>query len=91
MIEQLLLYISGIHVKDYFIVTDMVKEGETIPDDIEHFLNEKRQLIESGISGRKFKYQNNGWILFFTFYPTTQGVDEKYALKNKVIKLLNRS
>ena len=42
--------------------------------------------ISHGASGRKFIYQESGWRMAFTFYPTDRVVDEKYAMKNKMIK-----
>lgn len=31
-------------------------------------------------------FQESGWRMAFTFYPTDRVVDEKYAMKNKMIK-----
>ena len=42
-------------------------------------------LIEQGTNVRKFIYQKEDWRIIFTFFPTDRVVDEKYALKNKVL------
>ena len=46
---------------------------------------EKYEIILRGANGRKFVYHKGEWRLIFTFFPTDRVVDERYALKNKVL------
>lgn len=86
MTEQLLEIISKIPSPGFFITVDIPREGAAItPDDIERFISDKLKLIHQGITSRKFVYQKNDWRIIFTFFPTDKVVDEKYALKNKVL------
>ena len=50
------------------------------------FVTDKLALIETGISARKFTFHSGGWRIHLTFFPTDRVVDERYALKNKMIK-----
>lgn len=84
--DEILQIISEIHIPKFFITVDFMKTMDTTPTGIEEFLKKKHQSIIQGVNGRKFVYQNNGWRMAFTFYPTDSVVDEKYAMKNKMVK-----
>ena len=85
MIEQILEFISKLSTPGFFITAEVSREGIVIPPDIERFIREKLVLIEQGTNVRKFIYQKEDWRIIFTFFPTDRVVDEKYALKNKVL------
>ncbi len=84
--DSILQLISEIHIPGFFITVDFLQIGKAIPQGISGFLKEKYDKISHGTSGRKFIYQESGWRMAFTFYPTDRVVDEKYAMKNKMIK-----
>lgn len=85
MIEQILEFISKLSTPGFFITAEVSREGTVIPSDIERFIWEKLVLIEQGTNAQKFIYQKEDWRIIFTFFPTDRVVDEKYALKNKVL------
>lgn len=84
--DDILQLVSQIHLPGFFVTADFMKTSEETPQGIEEFLKEKYHGIRQGIPARKFAYQNAGWRIIFTFYPTDRVVDEKYAMKNKMIK-----
>ena len=84
--DSILQLISEIHIPGFFITVDFLQIGKAIPQGISGFLKEKYDKISHGASGSKFIYQESGWRMAFTFYPTDRVVDEKYAMKNKMIK-----
>lgn len=84
--DDILQLISEIHLPGFFITADVTKTSEETPQGIEEFLREKYQTIQQGISVRKFAFQSAGWRIAFTFFPTDRVIDEKYAMKNKMIK-----
>lgn len=86
MTERILELVSQIPSPGFFITAEVSREGSSIvPDEIESFIEDKLELIRQGTKARKFVYQKEGWRIIFTFFPTDQVVDEKYALKNKVL------
>lgn len=85
--DDILQLVSQIHLPGFFVTADFMKTSEETPQRIEEFLKEKHNAIQRGITGRKFTYQDAGWRIIFTFYPTDRVVDEKYAMKNKMIKI----
>jgi hypothetical protein len=38
-----------------------------------------------GTRSRRFVFQEGEWRIYLTFFPTDEVVDERYALKNKVV------
>ncbi len=86
MEDQILNIVNHISTPGFFLTIEFAKSAETLPLGIESFVREKLQLIRSGAKGRKFAFRQEGWSLFFTFFPTDRVVDEKYALKNRVLK-----
>lgn len=82
--DSVLQLISEIHIRDSSLPQIFCKL-ENFSQGID-FLKEKHAKIIQGANGRKFIYQQSGWRIAFTFYPTDRVVDEKYAMKNKMIK-----
>lgn len=87
MNEQIWKYIAELPTPGFFITADIMCEGEEFPIDIKEFIYEKLALIEGGVSARKFSFHTGGWRIYLTFFSTDRVVDERYALKNKMIKL----
>lgn len=77
--------VAQVSVPHFFITVEFSAMGSERPQCIEAFLKEKHQAILQGASGRKFVYREGDWRLIFTFFPTDKVVDERYALKNKVL------
>lgn len=77
--------VAHVSVPHFFITVEFSAMGSEMPRFIEAFLKEKHKAILEGASGRKFVYREGDWRLIFTFFPTDKVVDEKYALKNKVL------
>lgn len=91
MLDEILKEISEIKVPGFFVTVDFVEVSSVVPPlGIENFILQKYQSIKKGTKGRKFSYQTNGWRMHFTFFPTDRVVDERYALKNKVLKMKNK-
>lgn len=88
MFNNILDLVSKINTPGFFLTVECSRTGEKMPGGIECFVNEKLSFINQGNNSRKFVFQEEGWRLIITFFPTDQVVDEKYALKNKVYKRL---
>jgi hypothetical protein len=86
MVDKILNLVSTIAISGFFLTVECSREGDKMPEGIQNFITEKLRLIDKGAEGRKFVYQEGGWRLIFTFFPTDSVVEEKYALKNKVCK-----
>ena len=72
--------------KGFFVTAEVCREGEDYPVSLVTFADEKwKRITQEGISARRFVFQEGGWRIYLTFFPTTQVVDERYALKNKVL------
>lgn len=84
--DDLLQLISEIHFPGFFITVECTKTSDETPQGIEAFLEKKHKSILQGVTTRKFVFQDAGWRLIFTFFPTDSVVEERYALKNSVIK-----
>ena len=69
----------------FFVTAEMQCVGNTMPKGLEAFIQKKLEQIRKGITGRRFVFQEDGWRIYLTFFPTTEVVDERYALKNKVV------
>ena len=69
----------------FFITAEIHRKGEVFPVGLEEFVDRKLKLIQEGIGSRRFVFQEGGWRIYLTFFPTTEVVDERYALKNKVV------
>lgn len=86
MFDKILELIINIPTPGYFVTTECSRESSVMPSGLEDFVVHKHSLIIQGLKTRKFVYQADGWRLILTFFPTTEVVEEKYALKNKVYK-----
>ena len=69
----------------FFITAEMHLMGSKMPDGLEAFICKKLEHIKTGIRTRRFVFQEGGWRIYLTFFPTNEVVDERYALKNKVL------
>ena len=69
----------------FFITAEIVRADEAMPMGLEGFIQGKLAQINQGISARRFAFCEGNWRMYLTFFPTTEVVDERYALKNKVI------
>lgn len=69
----------------FFITAEIGRNGRDFPVGLEMFVRQKMNRIRDGLSVRRFLYQEDGWRIYLTFFPTKEVVDERYALKNKVI------
>ena len=87
LIDSLHREIAELIFPGFFIAALCRKVGDSLPIGIASFLQDKYILIEQGATGRRFVYREDGWYIFFTFYPTYQLVDEKYAMKNMPLNL----
>lgn len=73
------------HTPGFFITAEFQKTGNRFPEGMEAFVYRKLELIREGIGSRRFVYQEGEWRIYITFFPTDEVVDERYALKNKVV------
>ena len=85
MQSQIWQLIASLPTPGFFITAEMNRMGETMPKGLEDFIMQKLALIQNGLKVRRFAYAEGGWRICLTFFPTTEVVDERYALKNKVI------
>ena len=85
MEEQIWRKIAGMETPGFFITAEVHRKGEEFPAGIEEFIGQKLKLIQEGIGSRRFVFQGGEWRIYLTFFPTTEVVDERYALKNKVV------
>lgn len=90
MNEQIWKYIAELPTPGFFITADIICEDKGFPMGLKEFIYNKLALIEQGISARKFSFKADGWRIYLTFFPTDRVVDERYALKNKMIKQQKR-
>ena len=73
------------HTPGFFITAEMQRAGSSFPEGLEAFVAEKLEAIRNGIRSRRFVFQEGEWRIYLTFFPTDEVVDERYALKNKVV------
>ena len=85
MEEQIWKYIAGMETPGFFITAEMQRLGNEMPEGLDSFIRKKLELIREGIGTRRFVFQEGEWRIYLTFFPTTEVVDERYALKNKVV------
>jgi len=86
-IEQILRETGDMEFPGFFVTAEVICCGAELPVGYTHFLREKYHAItDKGISGRIFSFRDNGWQIRFTFFPTDRVVEEKYALKNRVMR-----
>ena len=85
MQEQVWKNIAGMHTPGFFITAEIQRKGSVMPDGLEMFIHRKLALVRKGLATRRFVFQEGEWRIYITFFPTTEVVDERYALKNKVV------
>ena len=85
MEEQIWKAIAKMHTPGFFITAEIVRTDESMPIGLEAFIQGKLAQIHQGISARRFTFCEGNWRMYLTFFPTTEVVDERYALKNKVV------
>ena len=85
MQEQIWRDIASMQTPGFFITAEMQRVGSSLPEGLEAFVSGKLEAIRSGIKSRRFVFQEGEWRIYLTFFPTDQVVDERYALKNKVL------
>lgn len=85
MKEQIWQMIAALHTPGFFITAEMGRVGTDFPTGLESFIGKKLKQIQEGITSRRFVYQESDWRIYLTFFPTDRVVDERYALKNKVV------
>lgn len=84
MIDAVLNMVGNLSTPGYFITVDITKETNEFPVGLEAFVFEKLERIHQGVKVRKFSYNESGWRMVLTFFPTDQVVDERYAMKNRI-------
>lgn len=85
MEEQIWEYIAGMDTPGFFITAEMQRMWSVMPEGLDAFIRKKLELIRKGIGSRRFVFQEGEWRIYLTFFPTNEVVDERYALKNKVV------
>ncbi len=83
--EQIWKKIAGLNTPGFFITAEMQRLGKEFPEGLETFIFRKLESIRNGIKSRRFVFQEGEWRIYLTFFPTDEVVDERYALKNKVV------
>ena len=73
------------HTPGFFITAEIQRVGKELPEGLEAFIRQKLDSIRNGIKSRRFVFQEGEWRMYLTFFPTDEVVDERYALKNKVV------
>lgn len=80
-------HLSDLGIQDYFITADFVSEDKEFPLQLDSFIFQKLEGIRTGrINGRKFSFKEGNWKIYLIFFPTNKVVDERFAMKNKMIK-----
>ena len=85
MEEQIWEYIAGMDTPGFFITAEMQRMGSVMPEGLDAYIRKKLELIRKGIGSRRFVFLEGEWRIYLTFFPTNEVVDERYALKNKVV------
>ena len=83
--EQIWQMLEEMDTPGFFVTAEMGRKGEAFPMGLQEFVAQKLQKIAQGAASRRFVYSQGGWRIYLTFFPTATVVDERYALKNKVI------
>ena len=85
MQEQIWKHITEIPTPGFFVTAEIQRVGCVMPEGLEAFIYKKLASIREGIGSRRFVFQEGEWRIYITFFPTDSVVDERYALKNKVL------
>lgn len=85
MQEQIWKYIASMQTPGFFVTAEIQRVGKGLPEGLKAFVCQKLKAIRSGVKSRRYVFQEGEWRIYLTFFPTTEVVSEKYALKNKVV------
>ena len=85
MQERIWKHIAAMQTPGFFITAEMQRVGNSFPEGLEAFVAQKLEAIRKGTRSRRFVFQEGEWRIYLTFFPTDEVVDERYALKNKVV------
>ena len=85
MQERIWKHIAAMHTPGFFVTAEMQRVGNSLPEGREAFVAEKLEASRNGMRSRRFVFQEGEWRIYLTFFPTDEVVDERYALKNKVV------
>ena len=85
MQERIWKHISSMQTPGFFVTAEMQRAGNSFPEGLEAFVSQKLEAIRMGTRSRRFVFQEGEWRIYLTFFPTDEVVDERYALKNKVV------
>ena len=85
MQERIWKHIAAMQTPGFFVSAEMHRVGNSMPEGMEAFVSQKLEAIRMGTRSRRFVFQEGEWRIYLTFFPTDEVVDERYALKNKVV------
>ena len=85
MQERIWKHIAAMQTPGFFVTAEMQRVGNSFPEGVEAFVSQKLEAIRMGTRSRRFVFQEGEWRIYLTFFPTDEVVDERYALKNKVV------
>ena len=85
MQERIWKHIAAMQTPGFFVTAEMQRAGNSFPEGLEAFVSQKLEAIRMGTRSRRFVFQEGEWRIYLTFFPTDEVVDERYALKNKVV------
>jgi hypothetical protein len=85
MQERIWKHIAAMQTPGFFVTAEMQRVGNSFPEGLEAFVSQKLEAIRMGTRSRRFVFQEGEWRIYLTFFPTDEVVDERYALKNKVV------
>ena len=85
MQERIWKHIAAMQTPGFFVTAEMQRVGNSFPEGLEAFVSQKLEAIRKGTRSRRFVFQEGEWRIYLTFFPTDEVVDERYALKNKVV------
>ena len=85
MQERIWKHIAAMQTPGFFVTAEMQRAGSSFPEGLEAFVSQKLEAIRMGTRSRRFVLQEGEWRIYLTFFPTDEVVDERYALKNKVV------
>ena len=85
MQERIWKHIAAMQTPGFFVTAEMQRVGNSFPEGLEAFVSQKLEAIRMGTRSRRFVFQEGEWRIYLTFFPTEEVVDERYALKNKVV------
>ena len=83
--EKIWRNIASKNAPGFFITAEIHRQGSEMPEGLEGFIDRKLVLIHGGLATRRFVFQEGAWRIYLTFFPTNEVVEERYALKNKVV------